>query len=152
MKNLIIILLLLTVSIQAVYAEKIPIKITAAQEISTHKNEVEIGDWIKFKTVNDVYYNDNIFIKKDTPVTGIVDNIHENGIIADNAEITFKKFLLRNADDKLITINYTLVLSRNNSKCYTLSDKIAKYAGFILKGNEIRVKPNTTTYNLFFDK
>lgn len=152
MKKIILILCILVFSAQIANAEKLPIKITPAQVISTHHNEIEVGDWIKFKVVNDVYYNEKIYINKDTVVTGVVDSIHDNGIIADNAEIVFKQFSLRNVNNKLIKINYTLTLNRDNADCYGLGYKIKKYIGFVFKGNEIYVKPETTTYNLFLEK
>ena len=152
MKKIIFILCLLIFSTQTAFAEKIPVKITPIQIISTHNDEIEVGDWIKFKVLNDVYCNDNIYINKDTIVTGIVDNVHENGIIADSTEIVFKKFMLRNANNDLITINYTLILSRDNALCYSFWDKLARYIGVIFRGNEIRIKPETTTYNIFLNK
>ncbi len=152
MKKLFLIFFVIMLSTQTANAEKLPIKITPAQVISTHHDEIEVEDWIKFKVVNDVYYNEKLYIKKDTIVTGIVDNVHENGIIADNAEIVFKQFVLRDVNNKLVKINYTLTLNRDNAECYGLGYKIKKYIGFIFKGNEIYVKPETTTYNLFLDK
>ena len=152
MKKFLFLVLIIIFAVQSANAEKLPVKITPIQEISTGKDEIEVGDWDKFKVLNDVYYNENIYIQKDTVVTGIVDSVHENGIIADNAEIKFKKFILRDVKNNLLTINYTLVLNRDNSECYTFCDKMAKYIGFIFKGNEIYVKPKTTTYNLFLEK
>lgn len=152
MKKLFLILCLLIFSAQVANAEKLPIKITPAQVISTNHDEIEVGDWIKFKVVNDVYYKENIYISKNTIVTGIVDSVHENGIIADNAEIVFKQFALRDVNNKLVKINYTLILTRDNAECYGFGYKIKKYIGFIFKGNEIYIKPETTTYNLFLEK
>lgn len=152
MKKFLLILLFMFISVQCVFAEKIPVQITPVQVISTHKDEIETGDWIKFKIVDDVYYNDLVYIPKDTAVIGVVDSIHENGIIADNAEIVFKKFFLRNYKKELITINYTLTLNRENSVCYKFTDKLAKYFGAIFKGNEIYIKPETINYNLFLIK
>lgn len=152
MKKLFLILCLLFFSAQIANAEKIPINITPIQVISTHNDKIEVGDWIKFKVVNDIYYNEKIYINKDTIITGIVDSVHENGIIADNAEVVFKQFALRDVNNKLIKINYTLTLNRDNAECYGLGYKIKKYIGFIFKGNEIYVKPEITTYNLFLEK
>lgn len=45
-------------------AEKLPIKITPTQVITTSADEIEVGDWIKFKTVNDVFYKNKLLIKK----------------------------------------------------------------------------------------
>ncbi len=152
MKKFLLFLLLMFISAPCVFAEKIPVKITPTQIISTNHDEIEIGDWIRFKIVDDVYYNEKIYIPKDTTVIGVVDNIHENGIIADNAEIIFKKFFLRNYKNELVTINYTLTLNRENSVCYSFYDKYAKYFGAIFKGNEIYIKPETINYNLFLIK
>ena len=152
MKKLILSLILTFISTQMVFAEKLPIKITPSQAISTNNDEIEVGDWIKFKVVNDEYYNEKLYIKKDTIITGIVDNVHENGILGDNAEIIFKKFILRDFQNKLIEVNYVLKINRDNAECYGLGYKFKKYISFIFKGNEIYVKPETTTYNLFLDK
>ena len=151
MKQVFLIFCLLIFGAQNANAEKLPIKITPTQLISTHNDEIEVGDWIKFKVVNDVYYKENLYIKKDTQVTGIVDSVHENGIFADNAEIVFKQFALRDVNNKLINFNHTLTLNRDNAECYGLGGKIKKNIGFIFKGNKIYVKPDTT-YNLFLDK
>jgi len=152
MKKLLFLVLIIIFIVQSANAEKLPIKITPIQEISTCKDEIEVGDWVKFKVLNDVYYNENIYIQKDTVVTGVVDSVHENGIIADNAEIKFKKFMLRDVKNNLLTINHTLVLNRDNFECYKFLDKMTKYVGFIFKGNEVYVKPETTVYNLFLEK
>lgn len=133
-------------------AEKISVKITPTQLISTHHNEVEIGDWIKFKTINDIYYKNNLFIKKDSQVVGIVDSIHENGLLADNAEISFKTFYVRDKENNLVKIDYPLLISRKNSVCKGLGDKTIKYVCVIFKGNEIKVEPESVTYNLFLTK
>jgi len=152
MKKILLVVFIFFVSAQIVFAEKLPVKITPVQEISTFHDEVEVGDWIKFKVVNDVYYNEKIYIKKDTPVTGIVDSVHENGMIADNAEIVLKKFIFRDIQNNLIELNYNLILNRDNSVCYSVGHKLKKYVGFMFKGNEIYIKPETTAYNLFLNK
>lgn len=152
MKKIILFLICIIFVPQIAFAEKIPVKITPIQEISTFNDAVEVGDWIKFKVVNDVYYGNNLYIKKDTIVTGIVENLHENGLIADNAEIYFQEFKLRTVDGKLITIKYPLYLNRSNSVCYNFLDKAKKYVGVIFKGNEVYIKPYTTTYNLILNK
>lgn len=152
MKRILLSIICLIMFAPIASAEKLSIKITPTQLISTHQNEVEVGDWVKFKTVNDIYYKNNLFIKKDTPVVGVVDSVHENGLIADNAEITFKTFYVRNTSNVLVKINYPLTISRKNSICKGLGDKTVKYVGVIFRGNEIKVEPESITYNLFLEK
>ena len=152
MKKLFISLICLLIFAPIANAEKLAIKIAPTQIISTHNNEVEVGDWIKFKTTEDIYYKDRLFIKKDTPVIGVVDSLHENGLVADNAEISFKTFYVRNMENILVKINYSLTISRKNSICKGLGDKTAKYVGVIFRGNEIKVEPESVVYNLFLVK
>ena len=152
MKKLFISLICLLIFAPIANAEKLAIKITPTQIISTHNNEVEVGDWIKFKTVNDVFYKNKLLIKKDTPIVGVVDHVHENGLVADNAEIIFQTFYVRNVEKNLIKFNYPLYIGRRNSVCKTFGDKVKKYFLVIFKGNEVDVQPESTVYNLFLYK
>lgn len=152
MKKIIFVLMCLIFSVQTAVAEKLVLKITPIQEISTKNDEVEVEDWIKFKTVNDVFYNNKLYIKKGAIVIGIVNSVHENGLIADNAQIDFSEFKVKDVNNKLVTIKYPLVLNRKNSVCYNFADKVKKYFGVAFMGNEIYIKPETTTYNLIFNK
>ena len=152
MKNLFLILICLITFAPIASAEKLPIKITPTQTISTHYDEIEVGDWLKFKTTNDVYYKNKILIKKGASITGIVDSLHENGLVADNAEMVIKTFYVRDVNNNLVKINYPLTIGRSNSVCKGLGDKTVKYIGVIFRGNEIKVEPETVTYNLFLTK
>ena len=152
MKKLLLIIVCMLVFAPIASAEKLPIKITPTQVISTHTDEIEVGDWIKFKTVNDVFYKNKLFIKKDTPVVGVVDHVHENGLVADNAEIIFQTFYVRNVEKDLVKFNYPLYIGRRNSVCKTCGDKVEKYFLVIFKGNEVDVQPESTVYNLFLYK
>lgn len=152
MKKLLLIIVCMLTFAPIASAEKLPIKITPTQVISTHTDEIEVGDWIKFKTVNDIFYKNKLFIKKDTPIVGVVDHVHENGLIADNAEIIFQTFYVRNVEKDLVKFNYPLYIGRRNSVCKTFGDKIEKYFLVIFKGNEVDVQPESTVYNLFLYK
>lgn len=152
MKKILLIIFCILVLAPVANAEKLPIKITPAQVITTNADEIEVGDWIKFKTVNDVFYKNKLLIKKDTPIVGVVDHVHENGLVADNAEIIFQTFYVRNVEKNLIKFNYPLYIGRRNSVCKTFGDKIEKYFLVIFKGNEVDVQPESTVYNLFLYK
>ena len=152
MKKLLLIIVCMLTFAPIASAEKLPIKITPTQVISTHTDEIEVGDWIKFKTVNDIFYKNKLFIKKDTPIVGVVDHVHENGLIADNAEIIFQTFYVRKVEKDLVKFNYPLYIGRRNSVCKTFGDKIEKYFLVIFKGNEVDVQPESTVYNLFLYK
>lgn len=152
MKKFLLVIMLMLIFAPASFAEKIAIKITPMQLISTHNNELEVGDWVKFKVVNDVFYKNKLFIKKDTQLVGVIDSIHENGFVADNAEIIFQTFYVRNVNNELVKFNYRLYIGRKNSDSKTLGDKFIKYVAVILRGNEIKVLPESIQYNIFMAK
>jgi len=161
------------------FAEKIPVKIEPAQVISTHHDEVEVGDWINFEVVNDVYVDDNLYIKKGTKISGVVDFFHPNGWGGDSADIVFKKFYTTDVNHKKITIFYPLeidgktemansIRSVTNKGATSVAPRVIfrwfhflkppiinwqylSYLGFVVRGSEISVEPDTTIYNIFIE-
>ncbi|MFA7658402.1 MAG: hypothetical protein WCY19_03110 [Candidatus Gastranaerophilaceae bacterium] len=140
------------------FAEKIPVKIAPAQAFSTHHDEVQIGDWINFETVNDVYNGDKLYIKKGTRVIGVVDFVHDNGWLADSAEITLKEFLTVDANNKKVEIPYTIKIKGNefveNEKrqCLTYIAYAFQSLAFFLRGPEIYIEPDKKVFNIFIER
>lgn len=152
MKRFFILILIIcfTQSVQA--TEQIPVKITPAQVISTHNDELEVGDYIKFKVVNDVYYKDKLYIEKGSIIVGMVASLHENGYFCDNTEILLTPFKVKNIYNTVITIDSEITINRKDYTCKTFGDKIVKYVGVVFRGNEIKIEPGTIEYNLFLVK
>lgn len=136
------------------FAEKIPVKIAPTQIISTHHDELEVGDKIEFEVVKDVYKDEKIFIKKDTKITSSVDFIHPNGWFGDEANIKLIDFYTVDANDKKVEISYPLKIKggivRSETKQYWIK-YFLNYLGFIIRGAEISVEPDTKIYNIFIE-
>ncbi|MDR1167680.1 MAG: hypothetical protein LBK53_02155 [Heliobacteriaceae bacterium] len=114
-------------------AQKIPLKITPDQKISTCNNEIQIGDEIVFRTVNG-----NEYIPKGTKVTGVVDYVTENGWWLDNAQIDFKTFKIGSK-----IINHPVSINGFEILKYKGSPKAQffNYAGTVFRGKEIEIIP-----------
>lgn len=151
MKKILFLCLSILISVQSAYAEKVPVRIAPTQLISTHHDEVEIGDWIPFEIINDVYVNNKLYIAKGTPIYGFVDFFKPNGWVTDSAEIYFKKFETKDADDKKITINYPLKISYNSIKQKDIKLYFARTWRLFsfVRGAELYIEPDTTVFNLF---
>jgi hypothetical protein len=162
------------------FAEKIPVKIEPIQVISTNYDEVEVGDYINFEVVKDVYVNDDLYIKKHTHAKGLVDFVHPNGWGGDSADIVFKTFYTTDIKDKKVTISYPLEINgkaeMGNSIRRISDERITtvapraiphffpnfrlpyigwgylNYVGFVIRGSEIFVEPDTTIYNIFIEQ
>lgn len=151
-KILILFFTLFLTCFSATYAEKVPLKITPIQIIKTDKDDVQLGDWVDFATVNDVYLNNELYIKKGTPVIAVVDFVHENGWVKDNAEIRFKTFYTTDIKQNKIEINFPFNLTQR----LLVKDDVKKLIGLELintiRGSEVYIEPDTKTFNIFFDR
>lgn len=165
-KKMFFIILLVLSNIQAVSAEKIPVKITPVQIISTHHDEIELGDKINFVVVKDVYVNEKLYIPKDADIVGIVDFIHPNGWCGDSAEIVFKDFYIKDKKDKEnIIVHSNLIVNGNSEMANETRNVLASrtssflvyltnfsHFAFVFRGSEIFVEPDTKIYNIFIEQ
>ena len=154
-KIFITLLLLFNAGLTIAAEEKIPIKISPLEPISTTYDETEVGDNIPFLVVEDVYKNGKLFIKKGVTIYGTVDFVKENGCLADHAEIEFKTFRVRNAQGKLSTFNSELLLTGLNTlKWYNPRWKrVINYCTMIFRGNEVDINPNNSepVFNIWYN-
>lgn len=161
-KFVLLIVFLLLSGFMPVFAEKVPIKIAPIQVISTHNDETEIGDWIDFEVVDDVYVEEELFLKKGTKVIGIVDFVHPNGWLGDAAEINFKKFVTLDAKHKKVEIDSPVLINGNSllkdqSKQYSINvlnnitNLILGPVFIFVRGSEIYLVPDTQTFALFME-
>lgn len=153
MKKLLVLFLLFVSSMfNAAFAEKIPVRITPLQIISTNNDEIEIGDWIKFAIVNDVFVDNKLYLKKGAPIFGFVDFFHPNGWVGDNAEIKFKTFKTIGINDKPIIINYPLNINGNTARANDIKQYISWVLTTLVRGSEIYIEPDTKTFNIFIER
>lgn len=152
-KKIILTLVFTLVFICPSYAQKIPVKIAPLQIISTHKDEIELGDRVKFQVVRDVYVNEKLYIKKNSTITGVADFIHPNGWAGDNAQITLNNFHVKGIDNKDIEINYPLLFDGGSETGRDTKEVISYllYITFLFRGGEIYIEPDTKVYNIFIE-
>ena len=134
--------------------EEAPLKIKPAQIISTCYDEIEVGDKIKFEVVKDFYKNGKLYIKKDTPVYGLVDYVSANGWNFDNAQIDFKQFRTKTITGDKLTIHNPLSINGYEILKYK-SNRMAQmfnYCGLLFRGKEVEIIPNKDSnieFNIF---
>jgi len=151
-KCFIIALFLALCATQSAFAQKIPIRITPAQIISTNHDEVEVGDWIKFSTINDVFIDDKLYVKAGSDIWGLVDFYQPNGWVQDNAEIGIKTFETRDANNNKVVIDFPISLTQN-LMCKGNLKELAKYEiKTVIRGSELYIEPDETYVNLFIKR
>ena len=132
-------------------SEVTPVKIKPVQHISTCYDEIEVGDKIKFTIVKDIYKNGELYIKKDTPIFGVVDYISDNGWSYDNAQIDFRYFKTKTIAGNVITVESPLSINGFEVLKYK-GNRVAQffnYCGVAFRGKEIEIEPDKD--NLLFN-
>lgn len=144
-------LILFSILTMPSFAEKIPVRIEPIQVISTHHDEVEVGDKIKFTTTKDVMLNGKIYIKASTNVYALVDFVHNNGWAGDNAEIKFNKFITQNINGEKIIIKYPISLKGCHEKANIIKTFLADIT-ILVRGAEIYIEPDSMYVNIFITR
>ncbi len=106
--------------------DKLPLRISPAQKISTTHNQIQIGDTIRFKTTD------------GRPVIGIVDYVAPNGWWFDSAQIDFKTFKIdgKTINNPLSINGFDILKQKSHRKAQFFNG-----AGVILRGKEIEILP-----------
>lgn len=143
MKKLIILFLFCASLSNIAFAEQTSVKIVPAQNIKTCYDEIEVGDKIKFKVLNDIYKNERLYIKKGTEIIGIVDHLKDNGWLGDSAEINLKTFIIKDVNGNIIKTNSDLKINgfQELKYLYPQKERFFQYAGLMFRGKEIDINP-----------
>lgn len=148
MKKILIIAILL-LNANCVLAERVPIKIVPAQDISTCHDEIETGDPILFMAVS----SPKLKLQKNTGIVGIVDYVQDNGWGPENAEIQFKKFIITLENGKQVTYNSSLTINgfEELKYRYPKSKRFFEYIPVFLRGKEIDIREgkDKPVYNIW---
>lgn len=151
-KKIIFLSLLIFLFSQSAFAAKIPMKISPIQLISTEHDEVEIGDWVKFTVVNDIYVDNKLYIPKNSYLFGIVDFIHPNGWMGDSAQITFKEFYTKDTLNNKVTIYSPLVIDGMIKEINDYKQFLKALGSCLTRGREIYIEPDEKVYNIFIER
>ena len=149
----ILLLMIVFIGMSAFGYDKLPVKITPSSTVSTVFDEIEVGDIVQFKTVNDVYKNDNVLIPAGTVILGTVDYLSENGWCFDNAQIEFKKFEIIFDDGKKLKFQSELTIDGLDMLKYYYPKwkRFFQYIGTIFRGKEIDISTNPEIiFNLWY--
>ena len=129
--------------------EKIPIKINITEPISTKNDDIYDKQEVKFKVKEDVFFNNQLFIKQGTIVTANVETTIDRGMNGLPATIIIDNFKIKNIPQE--KLKCTIIYKGHNRAYYVFPIKwvltptiIGGYlANFLLGGHAI-LKPQKT--------
>lgn len=130
----------------------IVITIKPKNRITTVHDDLETGDIVEFTVTNDVYKNNKLYIKANTPIYGILDYVEDNGWVGDNANIGFKKFVTYDVNGVKTIFNSDLNISGLDILKYkhNKTAQFFNYIGVVFRGKEVDITENDSniTFNL----
>lgn len=155
MKKIILLLIVIFIGMGAFAYEKLPVKVTLLNTITTANDEIEVGDIIPFEVVRDVYRNDKIIIPNGTIIYGTVDYVYENGWCFDNAQIELKNFEIAYYPDgkrEKFQSNLTIDGLDTLKYYYPKWKRFFQYIGTVFRGKEIDLTPHhEIVFNLWYE-
>lgn len=141
MKKLLILILLLASTVNTVFAEKVLVKVTPAQIITTSKkNSLKEGDYVDFKTVETTKA-----FKKGEIITGVVTSLEENGFQVKEARAVIENFRCKN-----IALEGEIYLHGGlHKKLGEFVERTVSECSVLLRGSEIIVRPDEQEFLLY---
>lgn len=124
-----------------------PVRITPTKRITTSKKALTVGSTVSFVTSRDVIENDNIVVKRNTPVKGKVLEIVPNRIMGIPAKLTMGKFETTDVFGQIIPLTGTIKKEGNPHN--TLISYMDILAVFV-RGGEVQVVPEEDYFILFY--
>lgn len=132
---------------QQVFASELAIKITPAKEYSTCNNKIKEGDFLEFKTIEDIEQ-----IEAGTIVTGLLTERKENGFSSNVASLYIEQFKIngKNLDGIIYQKgNEHPVYYEYFDWLFSLPLKIFSSENSFVRGGEAFLKPNKDVFTLY---
>lgn len=132
--------------------EAIPIKLSIINEVSTKDGLIE-GQKLKFKVLEDVYYENMPVVKKDDIITGTVETIITSGMNGFPAEIIVDDFEIAGINSSQLISTY---IKKGQNRCFwvyplkwalTIIPFVGSLTNFIMGGHaRLKTKDVITIY------
>lgn len=132
--------------------EAIPIKLSIINEVSTKDGLIE-GQKLKFKVLEDVYYENMPIVKKDDIITGTVETIITSGMNGFPAEIIVDDFEIAGINSSQLISTY---IKKGQNRCFwvyplkwalTIIPFVGSLTNFIMGGHaRLKTKDVITIY------
>lgn len=133
---------------QSVFAKSIPVQIKPVEKISTAGSKVQEGDVVDFVVLNDVYQGSKLYIKSGEKVSGTITNLKQNNFLYEPAEIYIEDFLTKDSAEKPVKLDGVIYKKGND---FGMITQFIPFPCFALKGGQARLRPNKDVFTLYLE-
>ncbi|MDD3593667.1 MAG: hypothetical protein PHX18_03465 [Candidatus Gastranaerophilales bacterium] len=140
MRNYSILAISLIFGMGVTFAKEIAVEITPVSEITTCRDEIQEGDYIDFKVLNDTQN-----LKKGDIVTGMVTHLEDNGPYGKSASI-----LIEHLSSGNIKLNGNVYADGEPARYKDYYENLSR--GLLNRGKEIHIKPNRDVFTVYMEQ
>lgn len=132
-------------------AEVVKVSIHSVNLITT-KDGLKIGQKVEFKVAKDVYKNDKIFIKKDTPIDAFIELISKAGRFGEPDEIEIGRFFTKDVKNNPVELVGTVRKQGADRGIWVRPLYNTGYGAifYFVKGGRTKIKPEHN-FELYYE-
>ncbi len=124
-----------------------PVRITPVKKITTSKKSLKVGSDVKFVTSRDVFENDALVIKRNTPVKGKVLSITPNKLMGLQAKMTMGEFETTDVFGETIPLKGEIKKEGNPHNTFI---SYLDFLAVFVRGGEVQVVPEEDYFIVFY--
>lgn len=132
----------------ATSAREIPIKISAGHKISTSTGKMQEGDTLTLQTTQDFYQGGTLYIKKGSPVSGLITSLVDNDFTCQEASIFAENFKVKNVNGKDVKLKGIVYKKGRNHWMYT---QFLPGIYVFIRGGEAQILPQKDIFTLYLE-
>lgn len=133
---------------QVIFAQTTPVQINSTEKISTSNPNLQEGDKINFIITDDVFLNSKLYIKKGETVSGTITSLERKDFLYKPASIYAENFVTKNINGQKIKLDG--IIYKKGSDYWMITQFIPAPL-FTLKGGEAKIKPQKDVFTLYLE-
>lgn len=133
---------------QAVFAKTIPVQIEPEKKVTTSSSKLQEGDIVNFVILKDVYLNSKVYLKNGETVSGTITSLKQNNFLYEPAEIYIENFSTKDLTGKSVKLS-GIIFKKGND--YGNITQFIPFPCFAIKGGQVRLKPKKDVFTLYLE-
>lgn len=130
------------------FAKEMPVHIKPVSKITTSNVNLQEGDSANFVIKDDVLINSKLYLKKNTPVSGIITSLEENDYQYKPATLYIDNFVAKDVNNKTVKLKGIIYKKGNDHWMIT---QFIPLPLTILRGGEVQIKPKKDVFTLILE-
>lgn len=131
---------------QIIFAQTTPVKIQPKEKITTANSNLQEGDSLNFTIKEDVFINSKLYLKQGELVSGTITSLERKDFLYKPASIYIENFVTKNNEGKKVKLDGIIYKKGSD---YWMITQFIPIPLFALKGSNVKIKPDKDVFILY---